>query len=586
MVRGYLALPAFLALFLASCGTREPLAPPAASGASTAKHASSNRPASGPPRCLSIVAWNDVHGQIVPDEVPIDTGPVLAGGVIAMADQLAAVRAGSDSVVVLDAGDLFTGPPEATLAEGAPIIRAFNVLGVDAAAIGNHEFDFGPVGYARITAAPGVGDEAGDDGPRGALLARMREANFPFLSANIHRSEGASLDWPHARPSVRISRGGFDVGVVGYTTTQTPTTTVKPNVVGLDFSQGATASVAAEVRALRAAGAAPVVLLAHASLEGPLPMRLDDSTDPHGTARVGEIATLLDGMGADRPDVIIAGHRHAWMLGRVRDIPIVSSDQHGVGLAVLRFCRARPGAPPVLESIERRVALANSPPVSALGMAVAAAVAPWEDKNPEIDALVATLQRPCAARALDGTAMAEQIARAMVEHASDCGAPPRGVPVVGLVNAGGLRMPLPAGPIRYGQLFTAFPFENAIAACVTTRGGLARVVANAVKKSSVRERFPFAIAGAKVALKRDHEGKLEVMRMDIDGIPAKGARDDAPVWLVIPDFILWGGDALLEGVTCTATATSVTRVRDAWRAVLGREQACEGGARNLVFEGE
>jgi 5'-nucleotidase len=531
------------------------------------------------------VGWNDMHGQLGADDVMVDTGLVPAGGVIAIADQVSAIRAGDDTVFVLDAGDLFTGPPESTIAEGVPIIEAYNAIGVDAAAIGNHEFDFGPVGYGRVLAAPGVGDEAGDDGPRGALLARMREAKFMFVSANLHRTDGTIPDWPHLRASVRIARDGFDVGVVGYTTTETPTTTVKPNVVGLEFAQGAAASVGAEVRALRAAGAAPIVLLAHASLEGQLPQHLDDGGDPRGDARIGEIARLVDAMGADRPDVIIAGHRHAWMVGRVRGVPIVSSDQHGVGLSRVRFCRARLGAAPELERIERRVALASSPPASSLGVTVAALVEPWQKMvKPEMDALVATLPRTCVARALDGTAMAEQIARSMVEHATDTATAPRGVPMVGIVNSGGLRAELQKGQLRAGQLFTALPFGNAVAACGTTRAGLTRIVTNALRQPSVRERFPFGISGAKVTLKRDGDGRLEVKRIEVDGSSVKGALDDAPVWLVIPDFILWGGDALLEGVTCAPSATSTTLVRDAWRATLSREQACDGVPKDIVIE--
>src|SRR5262245_1184665 len=109
------------------------------------------------PRCLSLVAWNDLHGQIGPDLVALDTGKVPLGGVIALADQVAQLRAMHDAVVTLDAGDLFTGPIESTMSEGAPIIDAYKVLGVDVAAIGNHEFDFGPIGYERVTAPAELG---------------------------------------------------------------------------------------------------------------------------------------------------------------------------------------------------------------------------------------------------------------------------------------------------------------------------------------------------------------------------------------------------------------------------------------------
>lgn len=532
-----------------------------------------------------------MHGQLGPDDVQVDATRVPAGGVIAMADQIAALRATNDAVVVLDAGDLFTGPLDSTVAEGAPIIDAYNVMGVDAAAIGNHEFDFGPVGYARVTAPPNVGDDAGPDGPRGALFARMQSARFTFVSANVRRDDGRALGWPHQRPSARITRGGFDVGVVGYTTIETPTTTLKPNVAGLTFATNAAASVAAEIHALRTAGAAPIVLLAHASLDGELPQLLDDAADPdtQGARRAGELATLLDGMPvADRPDVIVAGHRHQWMLGRVRGIPIVSNDQHGVGLSRIRYCRGAGGAGPRLDRIERRVAMASRTPSTELGVAVAAAVAPWQAKvKSEAEQVVATLPKPCVARALNGSALGEQVARAIAESVNAASAPPPGVPVVALMNSGGLRAPLRAGPLRFTDVFTTSPFENGIATCATTRAGLARVLANSVRPLESRERLPFGIAGAKVALRRNADGGLSVEGVLVDGDAARatGTRDDDAIWLAIPDFILWGGDALLEGVTCTSTATSQLRVRDAWRTVIAREQSCDGPPKNVVIKG-
>jgi 5'-nucleotidase len=565
-------LPLLASLALAACAegrSPAPLTPPSPAPA----------PAPPPsPRCLSIVAWNDLHGQIGPDDPVIDTGRLAAGGVIALADQIEAVRATGDAVVVLDAGDLFTGPLASTTAEGAPIIEAYKLLGVDAAAIGNHDFDFGPVGYQAILAPPGVGDEAGAAGPRGALLQRMEEASFPFLSANIHLKSGAPPSWPRLRASTRITRGGFDVGVVGYTTRDAPTTTLQPNVADLDFVTGAAVSVARAVHELRAAGAAPVILLAHASIDGHLPDSLDDTAAHHG-----ELATLLAELGPDVPDLIVAGHRHAWMLGRLRGVPIVSSDQHGVGLARARFCRD--GGALALGGIEHRVAVATAPPRTELGARVLAAMAPWEAKVKALaETRVTTVTKECAAKGLNGSAMGDQVARATREHVADAAAVPPGVPVVGLGNSGALRAPLPAGEVHFGDLFTVLPFENTVAACGTTRRGLVRFIENAIKKEGARERFPFGISGAKVKLKREADGRLVMVDLAIEG-EKKGAGDDAPVWIALSDFMLHGGDALLAGVTCSPMATSQTRVREAWRAVLEREKGgCEGPSPNVTVE--
>jgi 5'-nucleotidase len=267
----------------------------------------------------------------------------------------------------------------------------------------------------------------------------------------------------------------------------------------------------------------------------------------------------------------------------VRGVPIVSSDQHGVGLARIRYCRG-PGGPSLVD-IERRVAVASSPPRSALGAQVAHAMAPWEERVRSLaEAPVAVLGKGCASKAPNGTRMGDQVARATAERVADAAAPPPGAPVVGLVNVGALRAPLPAAEVRYKDLFNVLPFENTVAACGTTRRGLVRFIENALRKDSSRERFPFGIWGATVRVKRGEGGKLSLAALSIEGEQAV-AGDDAPVWLALSDFILTGGDGLLDGVTCAPAATSQTRVREAWRALLAREGGgCEGASRTVMVE--
>ena len=528
------------------------------------------------PHCLSIVAWNDLHGQISPEKPLLDTGGVLAGGVVALADQLSAIRATGSTVVVLDGGDQFTGPLVSSMAEGAPIVEALGLLGVDATVIGNHDFDFGPVGSDKVSAPFGVGDEAGPNGPRGALLQRMTQASYPFLSANIRKSGGAPTAWPKLKAWVMIERGGFKIGVVGYTTRDTPSATLKPNVADLDFSTDAATHVAAAIRAARAAGASPVVLLAHASIDGDLPTSLED-----GETHQGELAKLAVDLGPDKPDLIVGGHRHVWMLGRVSGVPIVSSDWHGVGLSRSEFCSSD-GGPPRLVGIDRRVAMAASPPLSPLGAQVAAAMTPWEQKVKVIaDASVGTLPRICQPKAPEGTAFADQAARAQAETVAAT-SPPAGVPVVGLANIGLLRSSIGPGAVTFNDVFAVLPFEDTVATCGTTRAGLTRVLQNALKKDTARDRFPLGVWGAKVTIRRAADRTPSLVSVRIEGQPT--GADDAPVWLALNDFILFGGDDLLVGVTCTPSATSQIGLRDAWRHVLEREKRCDGASTNILLQ--
>src|SRR4051812_48675560 len=90
------------------------------------------------PKTLTIIGTNDLHGALV-------RLPLLAGYV----ENVRAARAADGgAVLLLDGGDLFQGTLESNVGEGEDVIRAYNAMGYAASAIGNHEFDFGPVGPA------------------------------------------------------------------------------------------------------------------------------------------------------------------------------------------------------------------------------------------------------------------------------------------------------------------------------------------------------------------------------------------------------------------------------------------------------
>src|SRR5262245_23643252 len=185
-------LAPFLPIFLAVAGCDGPSQggpAPAASSAAPQKVVD-----------ITIVGTSDLHGRV-------GTLPLLGG-------YLGAIRAKNpDGVVLVDAGDMFQGTLESNMNEGAAVIDAYKVLGYDAVAIGNHEFDYGPVGDAatvRKGAKPGPEQDS-----RGALKARVLQAKgaFPVLAANL-LEDNHPLDWPNVAPSVIVTKHGVSVGIV------------------------------------------------------------------------------------------------------------------------------------------------------------------------------------------------------------------------------------------------------------------------------------------------------------------------------------------------------------------------------------
>ena len=158
-------------------------------------------------------------------------------------------------VLLVDSGDMFQGTLESNLGEGQAMVAGYNALGYAAAAIGNHEFDFGPAGPAHIPARP-------DQDPRGALKARATAARFPFLATNLEE-RGQPLRWRNVRPWVMAQVAGARIAIVGGTTMATPRATHPRNFAGLAV-RPLERELARYARQARQAGAMAVVVVTHA----------------------------------------------------------------------------------------------------------------------------------------------------------------------------------------------------------------------------------------------------------------------------------------------------------------------------------
>lgn len=100
------------------------------------------------------------------------------------------------SVLLLSGGDINTGGPESDLQDAEPDFRGMNLIGYDAMAVGNHEFD----------------------NPLTVLRQQEKWAKFPFLSANIYqKSTGDRL----FKPWAIFTRQDIKIAVIGLTTDDT-----------------------------------------------------------------------------------------------------------------------------------------------------------------------------------------------------------------------------------------------------------------------------------------------------------------------------------------------------------------------------
>jgi len=188
----------------------------------------------GSERSIGFIHVNDVY-QIAPIEPKTPRG-----GLARLATLVRETKEKNPGTLFLFGGDTLSPSMESVLFRGRQMIAAWNALGVDAAAYGNHEFDFGPA----------------------VLRERLAESKFPWLAANLRPTDGQPL--PNTTGSRLFVLNGIKVGIVGLLTPDTATLS-KPGS-GIAFDDIKTAA-RREVESLRAAGAQIVVGLTHINID-------------------------------------------------------------------------------------------------------------------------------------------------------------------------------------------------------------------------------------------------------------------------------------------------------------------------------
>lgn len=488
---------------------------------------------------LSIVGTNDVHGGIL--ERDARGGLALFSGYVA---NLRAARARDNGAVLLiDAGDMFQGTLESNLNEGAVVVSAYNALGYSAAAIGNHEFDFGPVGPRSTPGSP-------TDDPRGALKARASEAHFPFLAANLmDTTTGRMVEWPNVRASVTLDVLGIKIGIVGLLTAETFSATIASNTHGLRIAPLAP-TLQAEAARLRAGGAAVVILTAHA---GGRCRTFDPPTDLSSCDPNAEIFAVARALPPGLVDAIVAGHTHAGLAQEVNGMPIVESFSSGVsfGRMDLQFDREAGRVTGHHIFSPQNLCAREDPRTHRCDPA--APQAAYEGAPVVPDAAIAHLLEPAieTVRAMKarplGIVLDTPIPRSgaiesplgnLFTDAYRESVP--GADVAINNTDGGLRADLPAGPLTYGSLFEVFPFDNTLVSLPLTGAELRRLLRAQLERGT----RVFGVSGARVQMRCS--GATTVVTM----LRPNGAaiRDDERLVVVTTDFLATAGDDIFTSV--------------------------------------
>ncbi|EJW10699.1 5'-nucleotidase [Rhodovulum sp. PH10] len=444
---------------------------------------------------LTFVLVNDIYrldDQVGPDGAK-------RGGMARLAAVVKAERAkaeqgagedaaeGERKVLFVHAGDMLSPSLLSGLDQGAHMIALTNDIAPDVFVPGNHEFDFG----------------------KAVFFARMAEAKFPRLAANLRAADGTPL--PGFADHRMVEVDGVRIGLVGLAFDGTPQVSSSEDLV----FRPAVATLREEAGRLRAAGADLIVAVVHAEREQ-------------------QRAMLATGV----VDLVLGGHNHD-LLVNFDERGVLAESAHDalyvvavdLDLAVETVGKSR--------KVRwwprfRVIDTADVMPDPAMATAVAAVT---RDLDEAMRVPLATLgvewdSRGASVRSRE-TAIGDVFADAIRESAGADAA---------ILNGGGIRgdRVYPAGSaVTRSDVLAELPFGNRLVTVTLTGAALTAALENGFSKLPAPSgRFP-QISGLSVVVDPAREPGRRVVALAVGGVPVDPAKSYK---VAVNDYLARGGD--------------------------------------------
>jgi 5'-nucleotidase len=430
---------------------------------------------------LVLLHTNDTHSKIL-------EGSSDGMGFAKLMTQVKAIKAAEPNVLLLDAGDALHGLTFATITQGEPIIKLFNLMGYDAMVAGNHDFDYG----------------------QERLVALKDMATFPILAANVYKADKTRLLMPYTIKTI----GTVKVGIIGVSTPETAYKTHPKNVLGLTFENPLTETQKV-VDAIKDQTDV-IVVLSHLGL------------DPSSTYTSEKLAA-----GVTDIDVILDGHSHtALETGKLVGTTLIAqTGEYTKNLGrvdlTLNMGKVTTKAASLI-SKTTAATLVEDPEVKAL---IDATIAQNKTVTEVVVGNTTVLLDGERANVRVGeTNLGNIITNAMLDLT---GAD------VALTNGGGIRTSIQVGDITKGEVITVLPFGNYIMTKKVTGTAILAALENGL--SAYPESlggFPH-IAGMKVTFDPSKEKGSRVMTVTVKDKPL---IKEAMYVLATNDFMAAGGD--------------------------------------------
>lgn len=453
---------------------------------------------------LHVIHINDLHSRVEPINrfdstcnAEDNAAGECFGGVARVITKINELREelSGENVIVLDAGDQYQGSLMYTTYKGDVEAEFMEVIGFDAMAVGNHEFDDGDEGLRKLT----------------------DNVSFPVISGNIDVSSSNVLAG-QVENHVVLEVGDQRIGIVSALAADTvETSSPSDAVIFTDEIESLTADVAT----LEADGVNKIIALTHV-----------------GVGKDMEIAESVAGL-----DAVVGGHSHTLFSNTDEDamayptmvngVPVVQAYAYSkyVGHLTLVFDDDGNVTSATGDTILLDASVAEDPAAVAR---VAELAGPIEEMKSRVvaDAAAPIEGDRSVCRAVE-CAMGNLVADAMLDRVKDQGID------IAIQNGGGLRASIDAGEVTMGEVLTVLPFQNTLSTFQVKGETIVAALENGVSQiEDGAGRFP-QVAGMSFTVDPAAEPGSRISDVMVGGAPI----DPAKVYGVVSNnYVRNGGD--------------------------------------------
>ena len=432
---------------------------------------------------IILLHTNDMHGHMFPYEnKKIIASPEMVGGFQNMATLIKKERRENPGrVLLLDAGDIAQGTIHSNLSFGLPMVELMNHLKYDATVLGNHEFDWGEDRLADI----------------------IESADFPVLDSNIVlKEDGTFIKGTKAYTIKEIN--GVKIGVIGIGCTDTSSFGATTDINRFYFNS-AEETLKNYIPILKYIHKADIIIaLTH----------LDYEKDR-------ELAENVPGI-----DIIVGGHSHTVLQEPdvIKNTIILQAGSYGAYLGKLKF---------QYDTEAKKI-------ISYEGELITVSDSEIED-DPEVAWMLEGYKKKydTIAEELLGES-AVDMNKSRTEETSIGNLftdimKLYGKADVAILNSGGIRANLPAGPITMEKLYEVFPFDNMLVTMDLKGEYLRDIMVNCLSgNGSILQ-----VSGINITYDRTKPQKEGLIEFKVNGKPLD---PEAVYKVATADFLVLGGD--------------------------------------------